>query len=71
MTDLPSICLATDSKYAQFYAEGQQVHAYTLSQPDFWNCIWERFSFWTAGIIFIKKNIYLLGPIRNYYFFFL
>lgn len=49
MSELPSICLANNSNYARFYVEGQQVHAYTLSQPNFWNCIWERFSFWTAG----------------------
>lgn len=49
MSELPLFCVANGSSYAKYYEEGQQVHAYTLGQPHFWNCIWERFSFWTAG----------------------
>ncbi|KAI1721637.1 serpentine type 7TM GPCR chemoreceptor srw domain-containing protein [Ditylenchus destructor] len=51
MLAVPEACLSNASRYAHFYAKGQQVHAYTLSQPAFWSCSWERFSFWTAGLM--------------------
>ncbi|KAF7633988.1 hypothetical protein Mgra_00006616 [Meloidogyne graminicola] len=35
---VPDICLAN-------------VDAYVLIQPNFWNCTWERFSFWIAGLL--------------------
>uniref|UniRef100_A0A915DEA8 G-protein coupled receptors family 1 profile domain-containing protein n=1 Tax=Ditylenchus dipsaci TaxID=166011 RepID=A0A915DEA8_9BILA len=51
LLEVPSACLVNSSRYAKFYVRGQQVHAYTLSQPNFWSCSWERFSFWTAGLM--------------------
>ncbi|TKR59395.1 hypothetical protein L596_029072 [Steinernema carpocapsae] len=48
---VPLSCLSPKSKYAQYYSQGDMVHAYTLGQPSFWSCSWERFSFWTVGLM--------------------
>ncbi|KAK0428191.1 hypothetical protein QR680_010664 [Steinernema hermaphroditum] len=37
-----TMCTRNGSTYAQFY---------TLGQPSFWSCSWERFSFWTVGLM--------------------
>lgn len=51
MVKVPYVCLANTSSYAHYYTADQQVRAYTLSQPSWWTCSWERFSFWTAGFL--------------------
>uniref|UniRef100_A0A1I7Z506 G_PROTEIN_RECEP_F1_2 domain-containing protein n=1 Tax=Steinernema glaseri TaxID=37863 RepID=A0A1I7Z506_9BILA len=48
---VPVICTISSSKYAQYYTSSSRVNAYTLLQPRFWSCSWERFSFWTAGLM--------------------
>nr|CAD2179504.1 unnamed protein product [Meloidogyne enterolobii] len=48
----PDVCKANGSKFASFYKEpDSNVSAYILAQPSFWNCTWERFSFWIAGLL--------------------
>lgn len=49
---IPTTCLSNKNKYAYLYTPKDNVHAYTLNQPIFWSCTWERLSFWTAGKIF-------------------
>uniref|UniRef100_A0A914CPF2 G-protein coupled receptors family 1 profile domain-containing protein n=1 Tax=Acrobeloides nanus TaxID=290746 RepID=A0A914CPF2_9BILA len=41
----PSECVRNESSLAE------SVRLYSIGQPPFWNCSWERFSFWAAGII--------------------
>lgn len=48
---VPEMCRANDSVYVSNYTPDPRVHAYLLVQPNFWNCAWERFSFWTAGVL--------------------
>jgi len=40
-----------------YVSKFQNVSAYILAQPSFWNCTWERFSFWIAGK-YLNKNIF-------------
>uniref|UniRef100_A0A915LRD7 G-protein coupled receptors family 1 profile domain-containing protein n=1 Tax=Meloidogyne javanica TaxID=6303 RepID=A0A915LRD7_MELJA len=48
----PDVCKANGSKFASFYEKpDSNVSAYILAQPSFWNCTWERFSFWIAGLL--------------------
>lgn len=42
-----------DSPYAHYYNENDEMHEFAFTQHSFWNCSWERISFWTAGI-FLK-----------------
>jgi hypothetical protein len=48
---VPGMCVSNSSKFAHYYQRDEKVHAYTLAQPAFWNCSWERVSFWTAGLL--------------------
>ncbi|KAL7076779.1 hypothetical protein ACQ4LE_004000 [Meloidogyne hapla] len=49
---VPDVCRANGSKFASFYDNPDiKVDAYVLVQPSFWNCTWERFSFWIAGLL--------------------
>lgn len=58
---IPEQCIQADSKYAKYYTEGQKVNSYSIGQPDFWNCAWERFSFWQAGEDFFAFYIFILN----------
>uniref|UniRef100_A0A915CF60 G-protein coupled receptors family 1 profile domain-containing protein n=1 Tax=Parascaris univalens TaxID=6257 RepID=A0A915CF60_PARUN len=49
--DVPSYCTANGSTYAHYYIENSKVHAYNIAQPLWWNCRWERFNFWAAGLV--------------------
>ncbi|CAD5209914.1 unnamed protein product [Bursaphelenchus xylophilus] len=49
--EVPHHCLKNGSTYAKFYKEDELINSYTIGQPVFWNCSWERFSFWVAGIM--------------------
>uniref|UniRef100_A0A915A7X6 G-protein coupled receptors family 1 profile domain-containing protein n=1 Tax=Parascaris univalens TaxID=6257 RepID=A0A915A7X6_PARUN len=49
--DVPSYCTANGSTYAHYYRENSKVHAYNIAQPLWWNCRWERFNFWAAGLV--------------------
>ncbi|CAD5206783.1 unnamed protein product [Bursaphelenchus okinawaensis] len=51
MAQVPSHCLRNGSAYAKFYRDDELINSYTIGQPVFWNCSWERFSFWVAGIV--------------------
>ncbi|KAI6225635.1 Blue-sensitive opsin [Aphelenchoides besseyi] len=51
MAYVPLKCYVNDSEYAHYFTPGQKVHNYQLIQPSFWSCAWDRFSFWTAGVI--------------------
>ena len=48
---VPPICIRNGSHFANLYSPDQKVRAYTLIQPEFWTCSWERVSFWTAGLL--------------------
>lgn len=47
--DVPLACF--NSKYSHYYKPGEKVRNYGLARPEFWSCSWDKFSFWTAGII--------------------
>ncbi|KAE9555730.1 hypothetical protein FO519_001082 [Halicephalobus sp. NKZ332] len=47
---VPRSCL-TSEKYSSYYNSESKVEGYNLVQPKFWNCPWERISFWTLGIV--------------------
>ena len=47
---VPRSCLASE-KYSSYYNSESAVEGYNLIQPKFWNCPWERISFWTLGIV--------------------
>ncbi|VDM37567.1 unnamed protein product [Toxocara canis] len=49
--DVPQYCTANGSTYAHHYVENPKVHAYNIGQPLWWNCRWERFNFWAAGLV--------------------
>lgn len=44
---VPDPCL--DSKYG--YKMGQELPNYSIVQPEFWNCSWDRFAYWTSGLL--------------------
>uniref|UniRef100_A0A0K0EYL8 G_PROTEIN_RECEP_F1_2 domain-containing protein n=1 Tax=Strongyloides venezuelensis TaxID=75913 RepID=A0A0K0EYL8_STRVS len=44
-------CLVKGSKYAHYYTESSQIEAYQFVRPNFWNCNWERLTFWIAGLL--------------------
>jgi hypothetical protein len=51
MVGVPKICTSPDSPYSKYYQSDDSVRAFVFIQPQFWSCSWERFSFWTAGIV--------------------
>uniref|UniRef100_A0A0K0E877 G_PROTEIN_RECEP_F1_2 domain-containing protein n=1 Tax=Strongyloides stercoralis TaxID=6248 RepID=A0A0K0E877_STRER len=44
-------CLVKGGKYAHYYTESSQIEAYQFVRPPFWNCNWERLTFWIAGLL--------------------
>uniref|UniRef100_A0AC34RAG8 G-protein coupled receptors family 1 profile domain-containing protein n=1 Tax=Panagrolaimus sp. JU765 TaxID=591449 RepID=A0AC34RAG8_9BILA len=63
----PRMCLK--SPYKANYHENSTVDGYYLIQPKFWNCQWERVSFWTMGILLkvvpcILLTIFMLLLVR-------
>uniref|UniRef100_A0A914WCR0 G-protein coupled receptors family 1 profile domain-containing protein n=1 Tax=Plectus sambesii TaxID=2011161 RepID=A0A914WCR0_9BILA len=49
---VPSLCTAETSTYRRhFVNESSTVNAFSLGRPEWWNCGWERFNFWTSGML--------------------